>query len=162
MFNKGCIACAHSTCCLFSKIGLMPFIRTPNNAFARMKSISPIKLYEWERSDKCGRIRSVNSIRIFTTSRRSSASNSRSRLLASATASGSINTVFPLPEPSCTRPLIFRLLAASTGITICPSRKLILASFPNKPAFWASRIAFCILRDTAFVASILFLRISAS
>ena len=72
-------------------------------------------------------------------SRRSSASNSRIRLLASTTSAGSINTVLPVADSSCTIPLIRRLRAGATGITNRPSRTVGFTSFSTIPSACADR-----------------------
>ena len=93
-----------------------------------------------------GRTSSVKAIRIFTISLRSSLSNSRTRLLASTTSAGSIKTVFPDADSSCTIPFNFRLKAGATGITNRPSRMVGLTSFSTNPSDCAARnIAFRLL-----------------
>ena len=72
-------------------------------------------------------------------SRRSSPSSSRMRLLASTTSAGSINTVFPLADSSCTIPLIFRLSPGATGITRRPSRMVGATSLSTYPSDCALR-----------------------
>ena len=72
-------------------------------------------------------------------SRFSSASSSRMRLFASTTSAGSMNTVFPLADSSCTIPPILRLSAGATGITRRPSRIVGEASFSTSPSACALR-----------------------
>ena len=73
------------------------------------------------------------------TSRRSSASNSRMRLLASTTSVGSMKSVFPEADSSCTMPFIFRFIAGATGITSRPSRMAGVTSFSTNPSLCADR-----------------------
>ena len=72
-------------------------------------------------------------------SRRSSPSSSRIRLLASTTSAGSMNTVFPLADSSCTIPFIFRLSPGATGITRRPSRIVGATSLSTYPSDCALR-----------------------
>ena len=72
-------------------------------------------------------------------SRRSSPSSSRIRLLASTTSAGSINTVFPLADSSCTIPLIFRFSPGATGMTRRPSRIVGVTSLSTYPSDCALR-----------------------
>ena len=80
-----------------------------------------------------------NSIRIRIISRRSSPSSSRIRLLASTTSAGSMNTVFPLADSSCTIPFIFLFKAGATGITRRPSRMVGVTSLSTTPSDCALR-----------------------
>ena len=70
----------------------------------------------------CGRIMIEKSVRIRMISRRSSPSNSRILLFASTTSAGSMKTVLPVDDSSCTIPLIFRFNPGATGMTSLPSR----------------------------------------
>ena len=72
------------------------------------------------------------------TSLRSSASSCLTLLLASTTSAGSINTVFPVADSSCTIPLIRRFTDGATGNTSRPSRMVGAASFSTSPSFWAA------------------------
>ena len=80
-------------------------------------------------------------------SRRSSPSNSRMRLLASTTSAGSMKTVFPVADSSCTIPLIFRFNPGATGITSRPSRMVGVTSLSTYPSAWALRRIACRLRE---------------
>ena len=106
-----------------------------------------------------GRITLVNSVRILTISRRSSPSNSRIRLLASTTTSGSINTVLPLADSSCTIPLIFRLKAGATGIISLPSRIVGATSLSTTPSVCAARKMDCKLREIPLIVIVISRRI---
>ena len=113
--------------------------RMASCAFARMKSISPRKSYAARRLGTCGRSSSENATSMRITSRLSSASSSRMRLLACTTSAGSMNTVFPLADSSCIIPFILRLSAGATGITRRPSRSVGDASFSTSPSACARR-----------------------
>ena len=106
---------------------------------ARMKSISPRKSYAWRSAGTSGRSSAENADRMAIISRFSSASSSRMRLLASTTSAGSMKTVFPLADSSCTIPPILRLSAGATGITRRPSRIVGEASFSTRPSACARR-----------------------
>ena len=60
-------------------------------------------------------------LKIFSISSFSFSSSSRSSLLSSTTAMGSIKSVAPLPLISCTSPFILFLFSAFTGTTYLPS-----------------------------------------
>ena len=119
--SSGCTAAPQSIHCLFSKAGLMPPVCWANNALARIKSISARNSYDCSTSGINGRSSSVNSIRMRIISCRSSISSSLTRLLASTTASGSMNTVLPLADSSCTMPLTLRFMAGATSFSTNPS-----------------------------------------
>ena len=104
-----------------------------------MKSISARNSYDWSISGMEGRNTLENSVRIRMISRRSSPSSSRIRLLASTTSAGSIKTVFPLADSSCTIPFIFRFSPGATGITRRPSRMVGTTSLSTYPSDWALR-----------------------
>ncbi len=70
----------------------------------------------------CGLISSANAVSILTVSRRSSSCSSRILLLASTISAGSMYTVLPDADSSCTMPLMRRLFIGGTGITRRPSR----------------------------------------
>ena len=110
----------------------------------------------------CGRMRSVNSVRIRTISRRSSLSNSRMRLFASTMASGSMKTVLPVADSSCTMPRILRLKAGATGITNRPSRMVGATSLSTSPSDCAERRIDCRLREMLPVVAIFSRRMRAS
>ena len=67
------------------------------------------------------------------------ASASWMRLLASTTSAGSINTVFPVDDSSCTIPFIFLFRPGATGITNRPSRMVGVTSLSTYPSDWAFR-----------------------
>ncbi len=69
-----------------------------------------------------GRSESAIVVRILIISRCSSIWSSRVRLFASTTSAGSMNTVLPDADSSCTMPWIWRLCMGGTGITSRPSR----------------------------------------
>ena len=137
--NSGCTAIVQSITCLFSKAGFSPVICSENKALARMKSISARNSYDSKTSGMDGRNKLENSIRMRIISRRSSPSSSRMRLLASTTSAGSMNTVLPLADSSCTMPFIFRFKAGATGITSRPSRIVGVTSLSTTPSDWALR-----------------------
>ncbi len=126
--------------------GLIPPTSVAKAAFAWIKSIFARNSYDSSRSGRNGRSQLVKSVSILMISRRSSASSSRIRLLASTTSDGSIKTVLPEADSSCTIPLIFRLWEGFTGITSRPSRILgdtSLSTYPSACAF--RRMAFRLL-----------------
>ena len=81
---------------------------------------------------------------------RSSISSSLTRLFASTTASGSMKTVFPLADSSCTMPLTLRFMAGATGITKRPSRIVGATSLSTTPSLWALRSMPAKMRDMLF------------
>ena len=103
-----------------------------------MSSILARKSYEFRISVTFGLSSSENTVRIRTISRRSAASSSRTLLLASTTSVGSINTVLPVADSSCTIPLILRLTIGDTGITSRPSLTAGVTSLSTSPSFWAA------------------------
>ena len=126
--SSGCMACTQSTTVLRSMMGLQPSKSSVRRALARIKSICAMNAYDSSMEGISGRMESVNAIRMRVTSRRSSASSSRMRLLASTTSSGSMNTVLPDADSSCTIPRILRLSPGATGSTRRPSRMVGAAS----------------------------------
>ena len=92
-------------------------------------------------------------------SRRSSPSSSRMRLFASTTTSGSIKTVLPLADSSCTIPFIFRLKAGATGIIKRPSRMVGVTSLSTTPSDCAARRMDCRLREIPLIVIVISLRI---
>ena len=104
-----------------------------------MKSIFARKSNDISTSSKCGLRKSVNSVRIRIISRCSSFSNSLMRLFASTTCEGSINTVLPDADSSCTIPFIFLLNEGLTGITNRPSLMLGVTSLSTMPSACAAR-----------------------
>ena len=99
-------------------------------------------------SSTCGRTSFENSVSITIISRRSSASNSRIRLLASTTSVGSMNTVLPVDDSSCTIPLIRRFIAGATGTTSLPSRSVGVTSFSTRPSLCAACSILYNVRET--------------
>ena len=148
--SSGCTAAPQSIHCLFSNAGLMAPVCWANNALARMKSISAKNSYDCSTSGINGRNSSVNSINMRIISCRSSISSSLTRLLASTTASGSIKTVLPLADSSCTMPLTLRFIAGATGITKRPSRMVGETSFSITPSLCALRNILARIRDMLF------------
>ena len=94
-------------------------------------------------------------------SRRSSPSSSRMRLFASTTTSGSMKTVLPLADSSCTIPLIFRLKAGATGIIRRPSRMVGVISLSTTPSDCAARNIDCKLREMPLMVAVISFRICA-
>ena len=137
--KSGCTAIVQSSSCLFSRAGLSPDICSANNALARMKSISARNSYDSSTSEMEGRSWLEKSVRMRIISLRSSPSSSRMRLLASTTSAGSMNTVLPLADSSCTIPRIFRFSAGATGMTRRPSRMVGVTSLSTTPSDWAFR-----------------------
>ena len=88
----------------------------------------------------CGRNSLATDVRIRMISRRSSICSSRMRLFVCTTSAGSINTVLPDADSSCTIPEIFRLCIGGTGITIRPSRIDGAVSGSIRPAATADAI----------------------
>ena len=138
-WSNGWMAVVQSNICLFSKAGLMAFIWMAKCALARMKSISARNSYDCRMAGTCGRTVAENSVRIRMISRRSSPSSSRMRLLASTTSAGSMKTVFPVADSSCTIPLIFLFRPGATGITRRPSRMVGVTSLSTYPSACALR-----------------------
>ena len=103
-----------------------------------------------------------NSTRIRIISLRSSPSSSRIRLLASTTSAGSMNTVFPLADSSCTIPFIFRFNPGATGITRRPSRIVGVTSLSTTPSDWALRRIPFNEREILFMVFVNSRRIRAS
>ena len=145
--SRGCFALYHLIICLSSMLGFIASRSMANVALALMKSIVARNSYDCNMSATSGRRMSVNVTSIFIISLRSSLSNSLMRLLASTTSAGSINTVLPEADSSCTIPFIFRLNAGATGITRRPSRMVGVTSFSTSPSFWAVRKIALRLRD---------------
>ena len=112
-----------------------------------MKSISAKNSYEESKAGTCGRTVAENSVRMRMISRRSSPSSSRMRLLASTTSAGSINTVFPVADSSCTIPLILRFMPGATGMTRRPSRMVGVTSLSTYPSDCAARRILLRLRE---------------
>ena len=81
------------------------------------------------------------------------------RLFASTTTSGSIKTVLPLADSSCTIPFIFRLKAGATGIIKRPSRMVGVTSLSTTPSDCAARRMDCRLRDIPLIVIVISLRI---
>ena len=98
---------------------------------------------------------SVKEVNIRTISRFSSPSNSLIRLLASTTTSGSIKTVLPVADSSCTIPLIFRLNAGATGIINLPSRIVGETSLSTTPSLCAARKIDCKLREILLIVIVI-------
>ena len=145
--NSGCTASNQSTICLSSTSGLHALASMLKTAFARIKSISAKNSYEERMAGTCGRTIAENSVRMRIISRRSSPSNSRIRLFASTTSAGSIKTVLPVADSSCTIPLIFRFMPGATGITSRPSRIVGVTSLSTYPSDCAARRMLFKLRD---------------
>ena len=125
----------------------MAFVCSANSAFARIKSIMARKRYDWRISLTCGRISLVISVRIRMISLLSLASSSRMRLLASTTSDGSMKTVLPEADSSCTIPLIFRFSPGAMGITNLPSRIVGATSLSTSPSLCAVRKMECNVRE---------------
>ena len=134
ILKSGCIASNQSIVLLFSMAGFTALVSMPNNAFALMKSILARNSYETSIAGICGRISLENSVRILIISLRSSPSSSLILLLASTTSAGSMKTVFPVADSSCTIPLIFLFMPGATGITSLPSRTVGVTSLSTKPS----------------------------
>ena len=132
--SAGWIAVYHSTTGLRSTWHICAPTSLANKAFALMKSSCPRVSSTPSRSMRCGRIRSVTSVRMRMISRAISASVSRMRLLASTMASGSIKTVFPVALSSWTMPCSLRLFIALTGRTRRPSRNDGCTSLSSMPS----------------------------
>ena len=160
--SNGCTAIVQSSNCVFSNAGFIPDICRENKLLARIKSISARNSYDCNTSGMEGRNRLENSTRIRIISLRSSPSSSRIRLLASTTSAGSINTVFPLADSSCTIPLIFRFNPGATGITRRPSRMVGVTSLSTTPSDWALRKMLFRERDMLFMVFASSRRIRAS
>ena len=103
----------------------------------------------------------VKSTSMRTTSRRSSASNSRIRLLASTTSVGSTKTVFPVDDSSCTIPLILRFKPGAIGTTNRPSRTVGVTSLSTSPSLCAALNILYKVRETLPSALCSCIRISA-
>ena len=89
---------------------------------------------------------------------RSSPSSSCTRLLASTTSVGSMNTVLPVALSSCTIPLIFFFSVGITGITSLPSRSVGVTSFSTTPSLCAERNILYKVREmlpSVFASSLL-------
>ena len=145
--NRGWIAVVQSKTCLSSNTGLIAFIWMAQCALARIKSISARNSYDCRIAGTCGRTVAENSVKIRMISLRSSASSSRMRLLASTTSAGSMKTVLPVADSSCTIPLIFRFKPGATGITRRPSRMVGVTSLSTNPSACAFRRMACKLRE---------------
>ena len=85
-------------------------------------------------SSMCGRMVDVTAVRMRIISRRISLSSSRMVLFASTISAGSMNTVLPVADSSCTMPRILRLYIGDTGITRRPSRTDGATSLSTYPA----------------------------
>ena len=86
-------------------------------AFAKIKSSVPIILASCLISSVYAKRIELKLNKIFSISAFSSIFKLFSSLFKSNTATGSINTVEPLWEISCTKPFIFDLYSCFTGIT---------------------------------------------
>ena len=104
IISSGCFACVQSISGVSSTCSSMPPICSAISAFARIISIVARSEYDAVISPMCGRTSFENSVSIRITSCRSAASSSLIRLLASTTSVGSMNTVFPVADSSCTIP----------------------------------------------------------
>ena len=102
-----------------------------------MKSILASRMYDSPISRIYGRIIFAISLSMRMTSRRSSASSSRILLFASRTSVGSMKTVFPDADSSCTMPCILRFREGTTGITSRPSRIAGETSLSTSPSLFA-------------------------
>ena len=162
MRSKGCSASTQSMWGWSCSCGLMASMLMAVSALARIKSISARKVYDSRISGICGRTSSVNSVRMRITSRRSSPSSSRMRLLASTTSAGSMKTVFPVADSSCTIPLMRRFSAGTTGITSRPSRTVGFTSLSTMPSACAERSIEFSVRDMLPVVAASSRRILAS
>ena len=136
--NSGWIARIQSIMGSSFTLGSKACICSAISAFACTKSICARKRYESSTSCTWGRNSSENTVRIRMISRRSAASSSRTLLLASTTSAGSINTVFPVADSSCTMPLILRFMPGATGIIRRPSRNVGATSCATRPSRWAA------------------------
>ena len=145
--SNGCTAMPQSMTGRSTNTGFIPPIRTASSAFARIKSISPRKSYACKSCGTWGRNSAEKADRMAIISRFSSASSSRMRLFASTTSAGSMKTVLPLADSSCTIPPILRFSAGATGITRRPSRIVGEASFSTNPSAWARRRMLFSVRD---------------
>ena len=90
----------------------------------------------------------VTAVKIRITSLRSSVSSSLMRLLASTTSVGSINTVRPVADSSCTIPFILRFMPGAIGMTNLPSRKVGATSWSTSPSLCAVRKMLLSVRET--------------
>ena len=149
MNSDGWTAWYHSSSVCFDICGSEAPRSIASDAFAPMKSSSPITPQLDAMSSAWGRMMSVKAIRIAVSSRFSSISSSRIRFPASTTSAGSMKTVLPVALSSWTMPLICLFIPAATGITRRPSRTAGDASFSTMPAATAEsitlRMARCIL-----------------
>ena len=125
----------------------MPFISRASSALARIMSIVARNLYDSSMGFTCGRTSFEKSVSMRIISRRSSASSSLTLLLASTTSVGSINTVLPDADSSCTIPLILRFSPCVTGITSRPSRMAGVTSLSTRPSLCAERSILYSVRD---------------
>ena len=128
-------------------------ISIQKRALARIKSISARNSYDCRMAGTCGRMVAENSVSMRIISRRSSPSNSRMRLLASTTSAGSMKTVLPVADSSCTMPRILRFMPGTTGMTNRPSRIVGVTSFSTKPSACALRKMLFRLREMLPVVS---------
>ena len=127
--------------------GSMPLVSRARAALALMKSMAASSLYDSSMGRTWGRTRAANSVSILIISRRSSASSSLIRLLASTTSAGSMNTVLPEADSSCTIPRMRRFRPCVTGITNRPSRMAGVTSLSTKPSLCAERSMPWSVRD---------------
>ena len=122
--NSGCMALIQSICGSAFTSGSKACICSAISALACIKSMVARNWYESSTSCTWGRSSSENTVRMRIISLRSAASSSRTLLLASTTSAGSMNTVFPVADSSCTIPLILRFSPGATGIISRPSRRV--------------------------------------
>ena len=132
--SSGWIARIQSMCGSAFTSGSKASICSAISAFACIRSISARNWYESSTSCTWGLSSSLNTVSMRMISRRSAASSSRTLLLASTTSAGSMNTVLPVADSSCTIPLILRFIPGATGIISRPSRMVGATSCATSPS----------------------------
>ena len=133
-YKTACRASRISTNGSSTKFGAIACNRLATNALAIIKSTCAKKPCVNRICGISGRTKSVIACRMRSRSRACSDSKERILLFASTTSCGSINTVFPVADSSCTMPPIFFFAPAGIGNTKRPSRNVGVASLSTNPA----------------------------
>ena len=145
--SSGWTARIQSMCGLGLTAGSIPLMSWAKLALAFIRSIVARNLYDSNIGFTWGRTSFAKSVSMRIISRRSSDSSSLILLFASTTSAGSMNTVLPDADSSCTIPRMRRFSPCVTGITRRPSRMAGVTSLSTRPSLWAERSIPYSVRD---------------
>ena len=132
--KMGCLASFQSRVGKSFILGKIAFTSVAQIDLDLMKSISPSHWNQELNIGTNGLMRSDKRLRINIISLRSADSNDLISLFAINASAGSKNTVLPVSDSSCTKPFIFLLCSAASGMTIRPFRKVSEKSLLTQPS----------------------------